>query len=89
MYNVCKPIKTADKAVFIGPHSIAVGNKSQGRLIQQTLNKEHTFPHHGHTTPKPVKGGTTMEKKNCKNEAKNNKPTDCKTADCKTKNEKN
>ena len=37
VYKVCKPIKTADKAVFIGPHSIAVGNKSQGRLIQQTL----------------------------------------------------
>ena len=37
MYKVCKPIKTADKAVFIGPHSMAVGNKPQGRLIQQTL----------------------------------------------------
>ncbi|MBQ2446758.1 MAG: hypothetical protein II272_09995, partial [Oscillospiraceae bacterium] len=24
-YKVCKPIKTADKAVFTGPHSIAVG----------------------------------------------------------------
>ena len=37
VYKVCKPIKTADKAVFIGPHSTAVGNKSQERLDQQTL----------------------------------------------------
>ena len=39
MYKVCKPIKTADKAVFIDPNSMAVGNKSQGQLIQQTLHR--------------------------------------------------
>ena len=41
VYKVCKPIKKADKDVFIVPHSMAVGNQPQERLIRQTL---HSLP---------------------------------------------